>query len=92
MRALNAQLRSAIEDAERGAGDDGETEGVEATESGEEKPSLLPFVRRPPGGEGDDEVEEELEEEIDSPVAVDVDEEDDIPIARLSPQIGRAHV
>jgi hypothetical protein len=63
MRELNSQLREALSIAN-------ETESVpeideeESTRSSE-KPSLMPFVKRPPGGEGDDEVEREIEREID---------------------------
>lgn len=87
MRALNAQLRSAIEEAEQRAHDEVETEDSEEPERAKvaSKPSLLPFVRRPPGGDGDDELEEELEEEIDSPIVVEEEGEPKDETAAPSP-------
>jgi hypothetical protein len=63
MRELNAQLREALSIANE-TGSTQEIDEEESTRSSE-KPSFLPFVKRPPGGEGDDEVEREIEREID---------------------------
>lgn len=67
MRGLNARLREALSIANENASGSGSVREIDEDEStkSSDGPSLLPFHKRPPGGEGDDEVEREIEREID---------------------------
>ncbi|ORY73112.1 hypothetical protein BCR35DRAFT_307383 [Leucosporidium creatinivorum] len=84
MRRLNEELRQALlessttplaEEIEKE--EETEEESAEAREAN--KPSLLPFIKRPPGGFGDEEEEEEVEREVDDSTADDGGEDGDRP-------------
>lgn len=63
MKKLNEALREALEerDRQKASPDEGEEEQEEEAPARK----LLPFLKRPPGGFGDERVEKEVEEEVD---------------------------
>lgn len=77
MRKLNAELRQALLQTAASADADQEEELEEDSAEAREakKLSLLPFMKRPPGGFGDEEEEEEVEREIDDSTAEDGSDE-----------------